>query len=168
MSGSGVVAFLSLGSNIGDREDYLARAVESLEATERVVAVSTVYETEPVGGVEQDPFLNIVAKIETALAPEALLDCCHEIEQEAKRVREIRWGPRTLDVDILLYGDRRIETATLVVPHPRMTERNFVMAPLLELDPTLIDHPLLDGYDPDSAIGAVTSIGPLPWSRTDT
>lgn len=150
--------FLGLGSNIGDRSAHLRRALDGLDG---VVAVSNVYETEPVGGVEQDAFHNVVVELHTALSPEALLRRCQELERAARRVRLVRWGPRTLDVDVLLYGDRRIGTSDLIVPHPRMTERNFVMVPLLELDPGLRDHPLLSGYDPDDAIGEVRAIGPL-------
>ncbi len=153
-----VRAFLGLGSNIGDRSAHHRRAVDGLDG---VVAVSDVYETEPIGGVEQDAFHNVVVELETTLAPHALLHRCQELERDARRVRLVRWGPRTLDVDVLLYGDRRIDTPDLVVPHPRMTERNFVMVPLLELDPGLAGHRLLADYDPEKAIGAVRAIGPL-------
>ncbi len=151
-----VRAFLGLGSNVGDRLAHLRKAVAGLEG---VIAVSTVYETEPVGGVDQDAFYNIVVELGTALSPEALLRRCQELEREARRVRHVRWGPRTLDVDVLLYGDRSIDTPDLVVPHPRMTERNFVMVPLLELDPELRHHPLLADYNPEEAIGEVRAIG---------
>lgn len=157
-----VRAFLSLGSNIGDRLAHLRTAVGRLDG---VVAVSAVYETEPVGGVVQDEFYNIVVELETDKSPEALLRHCQELERAAQRVRLVRWGPRTLDVDILLYGERRIDSPDLVVPHPRMTERNFVMVPLLELDPSLQSHPLLAAYDPAAAIGEVRSIGPLQPPR---
>lgn len=156
-------AFLGLGSNIGDRNAHLRKAVDDLDG---VVAVSSVYETEPVGGVEQDAFHNIVVELATTLGPEALLRRCQDLEQEARRVRLVRWGPRTLDVDVLLYGDQRIDTPDLIVPHPRMTGRNFVMVPLLELDPTLRDHPLLASYDPDEAIGQVRAVGPLITTET--
>ena len=162
-------AFLGLGSNIGDRLDQLRRAVGGLDdATTAVVAVSSVYETEPVGGVDQDAFHNIVVEVRTELGPDELLHRCHDLEHEAHRVREIRWGPRTLDVDVLLYGDQQIDTPDLTVPHPRMTERNFVMVPLLELDPSLLDHPLLNAYDPGLAIGEVRAIGPLPAAHGPT
>ena len=157
-----VRAFLGLGSNIGDRLGHLRNAVTALnDATTTVAAVSSVYETEPVGGIEQEAFLNIVVELETVMSPDSLLQRCQDLERDARRVRLVRWGPRTLDVDVLLYGDRRITTLDLVVPHPRMTERNFVMVPLLELDPELRHHQLLAGYDPDEAIGEVRSIGPL-------
>ena len=157
-----VRAFLGLGSNVGDRTANLQNAVEGLDG---VVAISQIYETEPVGGVEQNAFHNIVVELATMLTAEDLLLRCHELERAARRVREVRWGPRTLDVDVLLYGDHRVETPDLIVPHPRMTDRNFVMVPLLELDPTLADHPLLGAYDPDEAIGAVSPIGHLPVTQ---
>ncbi len=155
-------AYLSLGSNIGDRRRHLREAVDGLADRCRVTAVSSVYETEPVGGVEQAAFYNIVVEVETSRTAHELLDLCRELEQRANRVRLVRWGPRTLDVDVLLYGDESVhDPPRLLIPHPRMTERNFVMIPLLELAPTLEDHPLLAGYDPATAIGEVCSIGPL-------
>ena len=156
-----VRAFLSLGSNVGDRRDQLRTAVNGLTARCRVVAVSDVYETEPVGGVEQDAFHNIVVEVDTDRTPHELLALCHDLERRARRVRLIRWGPRTLDVDILLYGDQQIDDPDLTVPHTRMVERNFVMVPLLEVAPELVDHPLLAGHEPSTAIGEVRSIGPL-------
>jgi 2-amino-4-hydroxy-6-hydroxymethyldihydropteridine diphosphokinase len=151
-----------LGSNIGDRLAHLRTAVAALDdRLTTVIAVSSVYETEPVGGVEQDAFYNIVVELDTGLTAEALLHRCWELEREARRVRLVRWGPRTLDVDVLLYGDERIDSPDLIVPHPRMTERNFVMVPLLELDPGQGDNPLLAEYDPGEAIGEVRAIGSL-------
>ncbi len=151
-------AYLGLGSNMGDRREILRRAVGALD---EVTVVSPVYETDPVGGVEQEAFYNIVVEVETRLGPHELLARCQELEQAEKRVRTVRWGPRTLDVDLLLYGDRRIDTPDLVVPHPRMHERNFVMVPLLDIDPGLVGHRLLVGYDPESAIGEVRKVGTL-------
>lgn len=129
-------AYISLGSNMGDKEEALRHAVALLNDHEaiQVSAVSSIYDTDPVGYEEQDVFLNIVVKIDTTLAPQALLEACQEIEQELKRVRIIRWGPRTIDLDILLFNDEVIETDTLSVPHPRMHERAFVLVPLAELD----------------------------------
>ncbi|MFE6170336.1 2-amino-4-hydroxy-6-hydroxymethyldihydropteridine diphosphokinase [Viridibacillus arvi] len=133
-------AFISLGSNIGERLQTLQHAVklltEHLEV--EVVAVSSVYETDPVGFTDQDAFLNIVVQIRTSLNPEKTLELCQVIENELKRVRVIRWGPRTIDLDILLYNHDNIETETLIVPHPRMHERAFVLVPLLEIAPDLI------------------------------
>ena len=130
-------AFLGLGSNIEDRLDYLQSAVEALDAHGRirVDAVSSVYETEPVGGPEQDPYLNIVTRVATLLSPNALLAACQDIERGLGRERTIRWGPRTIDLDILLYGSRRIRRRKLQVPHPRLTERPFALVPLLEVAP---------------------------------
>ena len=128
-------AFISLGSNMGDKEEALRQAVALLDAHEaiNVTAVSSIYDTDPVGYEEQDVFLNIVVKIDTTLQPQPLLDVCQQIEQELKRVRIVRWGPRTIDLDILLYSHDNIETETLIVPHPRMHERAFVLVPLAEI-----------------------------------
>ena len=147
-------AYLALGSNIGDRRAILREAVAAIP---EVVAVSPVYETDPVGGPEQGPFYNIVIELRTRRSPRELLALCWELERAAGRVRRIRWGPRTLDVDVLLVGDLVVDSDDLTVPHPRMAQRNFVMAPLLDLAPD-IEVP---GYDPAEAIGAVTNIGPL-------
>lgn len=123
--------------------------------------MSPVYETDPVGGPEQDPFLNIVVELATERSPRELLELCRVLEQAAGRIRRIRWGPRTLDVDVLLVGDQTVDAEDLTVPHPRMTQRNFVMVPLLDLAPELVSEPQLSGYDPVAAIGEVTNIGPL-------
>lgn len=129
-------AFLALGSNLGDRERYIQQAVESLPD---VVAVSPVYETEPVGGPEgQGPYLNAVVELDTDLTPRELLDWCRRLEDAAGRVRAERWGPRTLDVDILLVGDLVVDEPDLQVPHPRMWERDFVLRPLADLAPDLV------------------------------
>ena len=150
----GVRAFLGLGSNIGDRRQYLRGAVGAMPD---VVAVSPVYETDPVGGPEQDPFLNIVVELDTIATARELLERCQKLEAEADRKRVIRWGPRTLDVDILWIDGVEVDEADLTVPHPRMHQRNFVMVPLLDLDPSIE----VAGYDPATAIGEVRSIGVL-------
>jgi 2-amino-4-hydroxy-6-hydroxymethyldihydropteridine diphosphokinase len=133
-------AFLGLGSNLGERLPNLQRAVDLLAATPGVDVLrsSRVYETTPIGPAQPD-FLNVVVEVETALEPGELLAACAEVERELHRVRGIRWGPRTIDVDVLAYGDRVIRTNDLTVPHPRMHERAFVLVPLLELaeDPPL-------------------------------
>lgn len=147
-------AFLALGSNVGDRRAILRSAVDSMPD---LVAVSPVYETEPVGGPEQGPFYNIVVELDTELDPHQLLDLCQRLENEAGRARIVRWGPRTLDVDVLLVGDLVVDDDRLTVPHPRMAQRNFVMAPLLDLDPDLV----VPGYDPVTAVGEVQNIGSL-------
>lgn len=136
--------FVALGSNVGDRREHLSRAVSRLEG---VAGVSGVYETDPVGGPDQGPYLNCVVELYTTLAPDELLDLCQEIEAAAGRERTVHWGPRTLDVDVLLYGDEVIDTPRLTVPHPRMWERRFVLEPLADLAPELIpfDWTVLDG-----------------------
>ena len=129
-------AFLGLGSNLGDRLAHLRDAVASLSG---VVAVSPVYETTPVGGPTNQPgFLNAVVVIETDLTPRQLLGVCHRLESAAGRQREERWGPRTLDVDILLIGDLVVDEPDLQIPHPRMWSRRFVVAPLLDVAPELV------------------------------
>ena len=132
-----VFAFLGLGSNLGDRLGYLQRGVDHLAAEPkiRVDAVSSVYETEPVGGPPQDPFLNLAVRVATTASPRGLLRACQRAEQAADRVRTERWGPRTLDVDVLLYADRQIATRRLTVPHPRLVERPFALVPLIEVAP---------------------------------
>ena len=141
MSRSTVRAYLALGSNLGDRVDHLQGAVDALVATHavQVVAVSRVYETAPVGGPPQDAFLNAVVAVHTDLEPHPLLAVAHELERAAARERGERWGPRTLDVDVLLYDDVQLHTADLTIPHPRMWERGFVLAPLRDVAPTLVD-----------------------------
>jgi 2-amino-4-hydroxy-6-hydroxymethyldihydropteridine diphosphokinase len=138
------VAYLGLGSNLGDRLDTLQRAVDLLaERGVREVASSRVWETEPVGGPEDQPsFLNAVVRVETDLVPADLLGAANAVEAALGRVREVRWGPRTIDIDVLLVGDLILDDGALTVPHPRMTERAFVILPLLELDP---DPVLPDG-----------------------
>ena len=130
-------AYLGIGSNLGNRLGYLQLAVDALGAADdvRIVGVSPVYETAPVGGPEQPEYLNAVVALETSRSARALLELAHAIEADAERVRGVRWGPRTLDVDILLVGDERVDEPDLVVPHPRMAERAFVVVPLADLDP---------------------------------
>jgi 2-amino-4-hydroxy-6-hydroxymethyldihydropteridine diphosphokinase len=134
-------AYVGLGANLGEREATLRDAVEALAAEEgiEVVAVSTLRETEPVGVGEQPPFLNGVAALETTLSARALLDRLLEIEQRFGRVRiPGEHGPRTLDLDLLLYGDEAIDEPGLTVPHPRLHQRRFVLEPLAELAPGLL------------------------------
>lgn len=137
----GVQAFLGLGSNIGDRLESLRRAVRHLARVPgiRVVASSRVFETDPVGGPEQADFLNAVLEIDTMLTPRDLLHACLDVEENLGRQRGARWGPRTIDIDVLIYGDEDVFEDDLEIPHPRMHERGFVLVPLLELvaDPRL-------------------------------
>ncbi|HVM04111.1 MAG TPA: 2-amino-4-hydroxy-6-hydroxymethyldihydropteridine diphosphokinase [Acidimicrobiales bacterium] len=129
-------AFVALGSNLGDRREHLRRAVAGLPG---VVAVSGVYETDPVGGPEdQPPYLNVVVELDTDLRPRDLLEVGRRLEAEAGRSRAERWGPRTLDVDVLFVGDLVVDKPDLQVPHPRMWERAFVLVPLADLAPDLV------------------------------
>jgi 2-amino-4-hydroxy-6-hydroxymethyldihydropteridine diphosphokinase len=132
-------AYVGLGANLGPREVTLLRAADLLAAADgvEVVAVAQLRETEPVGLVEQPPFLNGAVAIDTSLPPRALLDLLLEIERSLGRVRGGRWGPRTIDLDLLAYGDERVEEEGLHVPHPRLHERRFALEPLAELDPEL-------------------------------
>lgn len=134
--------YLSIGTNMGDREANLRLAVKLLAEAQglTVEAVSSIYETAPVGFVDQASFLNIAVRISTGLSPSDTLRLCQEIEQELGRVREFRWGPRIIDLDILLYNHENIETESLVVPHERMFERAFVLVPLMEISGPFIGH----------------------------
>ncbi|NDJ11416.1 MAG: 2-amino-4-hydroxy-6-hydroxymethyldihydropteridine diphosphokinase [Acidobacteriia bacterium] len=134
------LAYLGLGSNLGDREEALREALRKLEAPDlRLITVSSLYETEPVGYARQGWFLNLCAEVETTLFPKQLLQRTQRVEREMGRRRTITNGPRVIDVDILLYGNAIIETKELQVPHPRYRERRFVLAPLAELKPSLRD-----------------------------
>jgi 2-amino-4-hydroxy-6-hydroxymethyldihydropteridine diphosphokinase len=125
-------AYVGVGANLGDREATIRAAIETLPA---VVAVSKLRETDPVGVVDQPPFLNGAVALETELAPRDLLAVLLEVERELGRERRERWGPRTIDLDLLLYGDEAIDEPGLTVPHPRLHERRFALEPLLDLDP---------------------------------
>ena len=140
-------AYLALGSNLGDRRAHLQHAVDALAARgdTEVVGMSKVYATAPVGGPEQGEYLNAVVTIDTSCSPHELLDIAHEIEQSADRVRTERWGPRTLDVDVLLYDDLTLDDADLTIPHPRMFERDFVLVPLRDVAPARVARLAGDG-----------------------
>lgn len=137
-------AYLGIGSNMGDKRQYIRNAVEALKAHPLIVVrkVSDLIVTEPYGGVEQDDFLNGALEIETLLTPHELLDALHEIEAAADRVREVRWGPRTLDLDIIFYDKLVYEDDALVIPHQDMENRRFVLEPLSALAPNY-RHPVL-------------------------
>jgi 2-amino-4-hydroxy-6-hydroxymethyldihydropteridine diphosphokinase len=154
---STVSAFLGLGSNLGDRLSLLQQAVEALDADTRtrVDAVSSVYETEPVGGPEQDPFLNIAVRVATRRSPKGLLRLCQDVETALGRERTVRWGPRTVDVDILLYADRTVARADLQIPHPRLVERAFALVPLMEVAP---GQRLPDGTSLPAALAAIAPV----------
>jgi 2-amino-4-hydroxy-6-hydroxymethyldihydropteridine diphosphokinase len=129
-------AYVALGSNIGNREEYLLKAIQEVQLHPfiNLVDISSIYETEPIGYTDQTEFLNMVIKISTNLSAFDLLKVLQDIELHLDRKREVRWGPRTLDLDILLYNHENIVTEQLVVPHPRMHERAFVLIPLWEID----------------------------------
>ena len=133
-------AFLGLGTNLGDREAHLRDAMELLEARGDVVAVSSLYETEPMGGPPQGLFLNVVVELATEDSPEELLVRCQELEAAANRVRTVKNGPRTLDADVLFYEGETRGSEELTIPHPRMFERRFVLSPLRELAPDLVSE----------------------------
>lgn len=128
-------AYLSLGSNLGGRFEMLQEAVRMLQQQTdlEVTRISSIYETEPVGYTDQAAFLNMVVEIKSELSAEKILTICLETEQNLGRIREFRWGPRCIDLDILLYNNDNIESSKLTIPHPRMHERGFVLVPLLEL-----------------------------------
>lgn len=160
-------AYLGLGSNLGDRLATLERAVDLLEATSgiEVVACSRVWETDPIGGPPQPDFLNVVLRIETSRAPAELLAACNDVEATLDRVRDVRWGPRTIDIDVLTIDGYVSDDPHLTVPHPRMTQRAFVLMPLIDLDP---DPVLSDGtrvldvpLGPDAVGGAHPVAPPL-------
>lgn len=140
-------AYLALGSNLGERAEHLQTAIDALAAADdvTVVAVSAIYETDPVGGPDQGRYLNAVVALDTALTPRDLLALAQRLETDAQRVRVERWGPRTLDVDVLLVGDTVVSDPDLEVPHPRMWERGFVLAPLHDVAPDLVEEPA-DGW----------------------
>ena len=132
-------AFIGLGSNLGDRRAHLTAAVEGLRRNHDVVAVSPLYETAPMGGPEgQGPYLNLVVELETTDSPRRLLERCRALEEAANRERTVRWGPRTLDADVLWVEGEEVGEPDLTVPHPRMWERRFVLAPLADLAPDLV------------------------------
>lgn len=136
-------AYLGIGTNIGNREENLKNALASLNLLPltKVTNVSKVYETEPVGYANQDDFLNIAVEIETELTAQNLLGACLGVEAGLGRVRQIKNGPRIIDIDLLLYEDEECDTPTLILPHPRMFERDFVLQPLLDID---FNNPLFD------------------------
>ncbi|HXC01985.1 MAG TPA: 2-amino-4-hydroxy-6-hydroxymethyldihydropteridine diphosphokinase [Opitutaceae bacterium] len=159
-------AYLGLGSNLGNRRQHLAEAVRRLHTRPalQVVKVSSVYESSPVGVTAQPDFLNLVVQVETPHTPHELLAECLRMETDLGRVRRERWGPRTIDIDLLLYGDAKIDDESLAVLHPRMRERSFVLVPLAEIAPGL----KLDGKtigELAAALGedGLRKLGPLDW-----
>lgn len=160
-------AYLGLGSNLGDRLRSLQRAVDLLgaEAGVELTRCSRVWETDPVGGPPQPDFLNVVVRAEVVVSPHDLLAACQRVEAALGRVRDVRWGPRIVDIDVLLIDRREIDEPDLVVPHPRLHQRAFVLMPLLEID---LDPVLPDGsrlvevrLGPDAAGGVRVFAPPL-------
>lgn len=136
------ISYIGVGSNVGDREAFCRRAVAELASLPEtsVLAVSSLYETSPVGGPPQRSFINLVVKIATELTPRGLLAECRRIEERLGREEsEIRWGPRVVDLDILLYGEEKVNEPDLEIPHPRLAQRRFTLVPLLEIDPDAAD-----------------------------
>jgi len=152
-----VEAYLSIGSNLGDRAGLLKRGVEAINARKgiSVSRVSPVYRTEPVGPIEQPDFFNAAVAIETSLGPESLLESLLKIERGFGRVRDRVWGPRTLDLDIILYGKETWSTPALEIPHPRALQRAFVLKPLMDLIP----ETTIGGVSIESALGEVSLRG---------
>ena len=163
----GTKAYLALGSNLGDRLERLREAVRPLEEIEGVDVVrsSRVYETDPVGP-PQPAYLNAVIEVETSRSPVELLEACRAVEDALGRIRGERWGPRTIDVDVLTFDEQTVDEPDLQIPHPRMHERGFVLVPLGELD----DDPMLPGgrtlsnllISPDAVLGVRPFAPPLP------
>ena len=152
-------AFLAMGSNVGDRRAFF---IEAIRSTPGAVRVSGCYETEPIGGPDgQGAYLNVVVELATRLDPFTLLATCNRLERAAGRVRTVRNGPRTLDVDVLLFGDVKLESVELTIPHPRMFERRFVMTPLSDLAPELCP----DGWQTTLPPEGVVRVEPLDLGR---
>ena len=153
------LAYLSFGSNMGDRGEHLARGVATVVGDEPH-RLSLVYETEPVGGVAQDDFWNLVVELATDATPRELLERAWRAESELGRTRDVHWGPRTLDVDVLIVGEETSDDPEILIPHPRLYERSFVLVPLHELAPSLVsDAQLAHG------VGAVRELGTLSTLR---
>lgn len=160
-------AAIGLGSNLGDRKAHLAAATEALGLLGDIVRESSWYETAPVGGPEQGPYLNAVVVLDTELAPDKLMNGLRAIEKHQGRERRERWGPRTLDLDILVYGRRSISEEGLTIPHEEMTNRRFVLEPLLEAWPgvAMPDGTLIEAFLPAVAAQDVVRVGrPEPVS----
>jgi 2-amino-4-hydroxy-6-hydroxymethyldihydropteridine diphosphokinase len=137
-----VTAYIALGSNIGDKKAICHQALGCLRKSGRITHISSFYCTEPVGYPDQEDFVNAVVELETDLSPLALLAACHVVEDSLGRSRLVHWGPRTIDLDILLYGDKVINDAELSIPHPLMATRGFVLVPLCEIASQVV-HPTL-------------------------
>ncbi len=155
--------YLALGTNLGDRESNLAKAIEQLSIHCPVVAISSIFETEPWGYLDQGKFLNMVVGCETSLSPLSLLDFVKNLEGELGRTPNFRNGPRLIDIDILFYGDQVIDKPGLAIPHPRLHERAFVLVPLAEIAPTLL-HPVT-GFTIEKHLKDVTEEGIMLYKK---
>lgn len=169
-----VMAWFGLGANLGDRVSNLAHALRLLGAACQGIQASSVFETPPWGDLDQPAFLNLVARGSTCLDPDALLDRVKGIEREVGRRPTRRWGPRVVDIDILAYGDLVNDSPRLVIPHPRMTERAFVMVPLADLDPGWL-HPAVGrtaaaiaAEFPPTVRSTIVRVGPAPMPDART
>ncbi|GEK34508.1 2-amino-4-hydroxy-6-hydroxymethyldihydropteridine diphosphokinase [Kurthia sibirica] len=160
-------AYISLGSNMGDKVESLKQAVQLLHGEKeiRVTAVSSIYDTDPVGYEDQDVFMNCIVEVDTSLSALDLLRSCQAIEQKLKRERIIRWGPRTMDLDIILYGEEIHDNEILTIPHARMHERAFVLVPLAEIAP-YANQPVL-GQSIDALLAELGSQGVRLFKRIE-
>jgi len=160
-----VTVYLGLGSNMGNRQDNLDRALDFLSQRLRVEKVSSIYDTEPLGNIEQPRFLNLVCQVYTRLAPVELLTLAKGIEKKMGRVLDKSNTPRPIDIDILFYGDRAIETPELVIPHPRLAERAFALIPLAEIAPDLV-HPVSSKTIKELVKGVTGTQGVFKWNNS--
>ena len=164
MGSEPVTVYLGLGSNMGNRQDNLDRALDFLSQRLRIEKVSSVYDTEPVGNINQPRFLNMVCQVYTRLAPSELLTLAKGIEKKLGRIFGKPNAPRPIDIDILFYGDQVIETPELIIPHPRLTERAFVLIPLDEIAPDLV-HPV-NGKAVNQLLKGITEVqGVFKWEN---
>jgi 2-amino-4-hydroxy-6-hydroxymethyldihydropteridine diphosphokinase len=161
-----VTVYLGLGSNVGDRQRNLDMALELLSQRMRLEKVSSIYDTEPVGVSNQPRFLNLVCQVSTRLAPMELLALVKGIEQKLGRAPDTHNAPRIIDIDILLYGDQVVESPKLVIPHPRLTERAFVLVPLDEIAPKAV-HPVNGKKVRELLKAATEKQGVLKWEGQD-
>lgn len=160
------VAYLGLGSNLGDRKQNLAQALELMSVQVAVERLSSIYETEPVGYREQPLFLNVVSRISTELTSEKLLGLAKEVEVKLGRVPTFRNAPRVIDIDILFYGDEIVDSQKLIIPHPHLAKRAFVLVPLAEIAPELVD-PRSRRTVGELLCGLATTAGVSKWAEAE-